>query len=232
MRRRTYLRGAGGGLVLGTTGCLGVNLGGGDGSADDSGTYLDRPELEYDGDLEAFAYPRWSDPLPEATVPAPLHGEDVTTTQFDAAVVMSFFYSHCNTVCPRLIGTLRNIQTRANEDGYGDDLRFLAVTFDPQRDTADRLEAYADQMNVDLETGNWYFLRPASESRARAVVTELFGVGFERTTPENMDGYMFTHMGLIVLANGDGVVERGYSTTEPAWQDIYDDVSTLCDREG
>lgn len=224
--RRAYLAVAGSVGTTALAGCLGNVLG----SSESERTYLEAPDRPADPD--DLAYPAFGQTLPEATLSAPLYEEDVAVGQFETDTFLTFFYSHCNTVCPRLISTLRNIQTRAAEDGHGDDVTFLAVTFDPQRDTASRLETYAAEMNVDLEAGNWYFLRPDSASRARTVVQERFGVGFQRTTPQEMDRYMFTHLGLIVLANEDDVVERAYATTQPAWQSIYDDFETLREREG
>jgi protein SCO1/2 len=94
-------------------------------------------------------------------------------------------------------------------EGYADQVDFYPVTFDPARDDAETLRAYADRMNVDMDAGNWHFLRPETEARAKAVVQEQFGVFFEKD-PQEDGPYMFTHLGLILLVNADGYVERAY----------------------
>jgi len=220
MHRRTFLTSTTGlGVLGGMAGCLGV-LGG------ESNVVLDAPDREFDS--SALPYPAWGQRLPDVTLPAPLDSRDVRIRDVDGAVLLTFFYSHCQTVCPVLISTQRNIQAHARNNGYGDAVSFFPITFDPARDTADRLGTYADQMHVDADDGNWQFLRPASEDRAQAVVEEEFGVGFERTEPEDMDMYMFTHSSLTLLAN-DGYVERAYRTKSPDEDAIIDDLNAVRD---
>jgi len=227
MRRRQYLALAGGASATALSGCAGM-LSSGDGN-----THLSAPDREYDA--EDLPYPAHSAELPSVELPAPLHDETVSTTQFeDRDVVMTFIYTHCNTMCPRLTSALRNVQTHSVNNGYADDVAFLAVTFDPKRDTEERFRTYAEEMNVDLDAGNWYFLRPESEERAREVVDETFGVAYEKTHPENMDMYMYTHSGVVLLANRKGYVERAYRETSDGslvWQDVRDDLKKVRQAE-
>jgi protein SCO1/2 len=226
MNRRQFLQVSGTGAAAGLAGCLGgigsIGAGGGD-------TYLSEPDTDVDpADLP---YPAHGQQLPEVTLTDPLSGESVTTTQFDRDVFLTFFYSHCKTVCPVLIGTLRNLQTRAGKDGHGSAAVFLPVTFDPARDDASRLREYSDRMNVNLDAGNWQYLRPDSPQRAKAVVKDTYGVHFQKTHPEDMDMYMFTHAALVILANADGYVERAYRGARPPEDEIYEDFTTLRKRE-
>lgn len=218
MHRREYLGALGTGVVTATAGCLGG----------DSDTYLDEPDTGYEpADVR---FPAYGQRLPEVTISDPLAGESVETTGGESDVLMTFFYSHCQTVCPRLISALRNVQMRAIDDGLIDATRILAVTFDPQRDDAERLGKYADRMDVSLADG-WRFLRPDTPEDAKSVVQGEFGVNFERTHPEDMDMYMFNHFALVLLVNADGYVERAYTGSTPRWQDIYGDFETLSERE-
>jgi len=220
MRRRTYLSLAGSAAVAGTAGCLGA-LGGGDGTP----TVLSEPDREYDS--EDLPYPAWGERVPDVTVPAPLDGGEVSARDVSQPALYTFFYSHCNTVCPVLISTMRNVQTHAANEGYGDEVSLLPVTFDPERDTADRLRTYAEEMNVDADADSWTFLRPESPERAEIVVSEAFGVAFERTHPDDMDAYMFTHSALTFLVNRDGYVERAYRSKAPNEDQILDDLAAV-----
>lgn len=222
MHRRTFLTSAAGlGVLSGMAGCLGV-LGG----ESKPNVVLEEPDREFDS--SALPYPAWGQRLPDVTLPAPLDSGHVRLRDVPGPMLLTFFYSHCRTVCPVLISTQRNIQAHARNNGYGDAVSFFPITFDPARDTADRLGRYADEMNVDADDENWQFLRPASEDRAQAVVEEEFGVGFERTEPEDMDMYMFTHSSLTLLAN-DGYVERAYRTKSPDEDAIIDDLNAVRD---
>lgn len=218
MKRRTFLRGAAGAGLVGTAGCLGVG---------DSNSDVVLPEPERELTSEDLPYPAWGQRIPDVTLPDPIGGGEVSARSVETPALYTFFYSHCNTVCPVLIQSMRNVQAHSIEGGYVDDVLFFPVTFDPERDDAERLEAYADDMNVALGAGNWHFLRPESVERATATVDEQFGVSFDRTQPEDMDSYMFTHSAMTYLVNPAGYVERAYRTKSPDPERVIDDLETV-----
>lgn len=228
MDRRRYMELAGTVGIAGLAGCGALGTGGETTETPNPyaspDTYLDAPER--DGPPEAYPHPVHGDDLPEVTLSAPLHGTEVTTTQFDRPVVLTFFYSNCQTACPVLISALRNTQAQVEKDGHSDEVAFLPISFDPQRDTESALREYVDRMNVDREVGNWYFLRPEDRARARAVVDDTFGVLFQRTTPTDMDRYMFNHSTIVLLVNSDGVIERAYRDVQ-SWKPLYEDFQAL-----
>ena len=210
MDRRTYMRslaaGTGVGATVGTAGCLGVLGAGGA-----EGTVLGPPER----DLSEASHPSYGDEMPAFTVPDPLTGEEVSIADFEGerAVLWTSFYTNCpDGVCPALILRLRRAQAVAAEEGYGDESAFLAQTFDPERDTADVLREYAGQQGVDLDAGNWHFLRPESYERGQELMDEHFGLVIEKAEAEQYESleYQFPHYGLIILANREGIVERAY----------------------
>ncbi|EMA64724.1 SCO family protein [Halorubrum lipolyticum] len=210
MDRRHFLRSlAATGVAAGTTataGCAGVL--GGSGA---EGTILGPPET----DLSEASHPSYGDEMPEFTVPDPIAGEDVSVADFEGerAVLWTSFYTNCpDGVCPALILRLRRAQEYAAEQGYGDRAAFLPITFDPERDTAEALREYAGQRSVDLDAGNWHFLRPESYERAQELHDEHFGLVIEKQPADDLENleYRFPHYGLIILANKQGIVERAY----------------------
>jgi protein SCO1/2 len=179
MDRRQYLKVAAGAAV-GTTaaaGCLSFGGGSADGSAN---TVLSKPDL--DAAPEKYPYPQWSQQLPEVTLPAALAGREVTTTEFDTPFALTFIFTNCQTACPVLTLALQRAQQDAIDGGYADQANFAEISFDPARDTPEAFREYADERHIDLDRDNWYFLLPESEQRAKQVVTEEFGVFFEKTT--------------------------------------------------
>ncbi|WP_280537219.1 SCO family protein [Halopenitus sp. POP-27] len=206
MHRRHYLRSLSAAGVVGTAGCLGSVPGFGN---DD--TVLGPP----DQDLGESAHPTYGDELPAVTLPDPIADEDVSTEALEGerAVLMTFFYTNCpDGVCPALIQRLRRAQAVAAQEGYGDESAFLPITFDPERDTADVLREYATQQGVDLEAGNWHFLRPETYEAGQTLIDEEFGLVIEKAPADDYEGleYQFPHYGLILLANKRGFVERAY----------------------
>lgn len=235
MERRTYLRSLGTvgvGGALATAGCLGTIRG-----SDGGGRTVLDPPSENRGDP---SHPTHGDDFPSFSVPDPLTGETVTAEGFEGerSILMTFFFTSCpDGVCPALVQRLLQAQIDAADNGYGDEIAFLALTFDPDVDTADRLETYADDFGIDLDAGNWHFLRPENNEAAKQLVDEEFGMPIERVPVEEAEGnhsshdnheYTFTHFALILLGNEDGVVERAYPrATQVGSETILEDVETV-----
>lgn len=227
MNRRTYLTAAVGSTV-GTAGCLTSVLGDTD---EQGGTVLDPPE-DQQFDSEDIPYPAYGEQLPDVSVPDPLAGETVDTGAVDKTLVVTAFFASCPVECVRLVGQLVGVQHGTVDAGLTDDVTFLAITFDPPRDDAERLREYSQQMDVDMDAGNWRFLRPEGKSRAKQVVDEKLGVTFDRIgagESERLPGYDFRHLSLTFLRNPDGVVERAYRTERPDHERVLSDVKTVVD---
>lgn len=239
MDRRTYIQSAGVAGIASTAGCLGGVLDGApedeNGNGDDGnresraeGAVLSPPE-ETRGDP---IHPSYGDEVPSFSVADPLSGETVTDDQFrgERAFLMTFVYTSCpDGVCPALLQYLLAGQRDAAENGYADDVAFIAITFDPETDTADALEAQANEVGIDLDAGNFHFLRPESNDAASELVREKFGVIYEihddhddhggdgegtAGAGDGGDGTgdtpTETHYDLALLVNEDGIVERSY----------------------
>jgi protein SCO1/2 len=224
MQRRTYLT-AGLGVATATTGCLTSALGGGGGNE----TVLD-PQADQQHDSSALPYPAHGETLPEFTVPDALTGEPVASNDVDGTVVVTAFFASCPVECVRLIGQLAGVQQGTIQRGIADEVTFLAITFDPERDDPESLREYGQRMNIDMAAGNWRFLRPETTERAEAVVNEKLGVNFDRIgagASERLPGYDFRHLSLTFLRNPSGVVERAYRTDRPDHQRVLSDVETV-----
>lgn len=224
MKRREYLR-LTGGLVgaSATAGCVST-LGGGATSAE--GTYLSPPEetgLNVD-------HPTYGDPVPEAEMLDVFTDEQVSSNQ-DTEFLMTFFFTFCPTECVWLISSMTHAEARILEKGL-DRPRVLAATFDPARDTPERMRDYAERMGIDADAGNWSFLRPEDEETAEEVITGDFGVNFRKATEETESGvYDFLHTTLILLVNEDGYVERTYRNDDPDPDEIASDWETLVEAQ-
>lgn len=218
MNRRSYLRALPAVAAGAAAGCL-------DGGSPN--TALGEPERDGDTTSEDLPYPAWGQQVPDVTVPEPLADRDVRLRDVDRPYFTTFYFTHCQTVCPVLVSTLREVQAHSVDEGYADEVGFYPITFDPARDDADRFRTYAEEMHVDLEVGNWHFLRPDGERRAKQVVAEEFGVFFEQNEPDPDGNYMFTHQGLILLVNADGYVERAYRSDDWDESQFVDDLERV-----
>lgn len=206
MNRRQYVKSVTAAGVLATAGCLDSvpGIGG-------SQTVLSPP----DQDLSAASHPSHGDELPAFTLPDPLTGEEISTDQFvgNRTQLLTFFYTNCpDGMCPALILRLRRAQEVAVRDGYTDESVFLAMTFDPERDTEPVLREYASDQGVNLDVGNWHFLRPERYEDGKELLDTRFGLRIEKVDAEEYDNleYAFPHYNLILLVNDRGIVERAY----------------------
>ena len=206
MNRRHYLRSLAVPAVAGSAGCLGgLGIGGA------PGTVLGPPEL----DLSEASHPSYGDDLPAVTLPDPITGETVSTGALEGerTTLVTFFYTNCpDGVCPALILRLRRVQAVATEEGYADQAAFLPITFDPERDTEPVLREYAAQQGVNLDAGNWHFLRPETYERGKQLIESEFGLAIQKAEAPDYSSleYQFPHYGLILLVNDQGIVERAY----------------------
>ncbi|WP_276256152.1 SCO family protein [Halomontanus rarus] len=206
MNRRHYLRSTAVATVGSIAGCLETLSG-----TENGRTVLESPER----DLSEASHPSYEEELPAITLPDPIGGEKISTEQFEdeRPVLLTFFYTNCpDGVCPALLLRLRRAQEVAAAEGYSDDAAFLAMTFDPERDTEDVLRTYAGDHGVDLEAGNWHFLRPERYDDGKEILTEAFGLPLEKREAEDYENleYIFPHFAYIFLANERGIVERVY----------------------
>ncbi|WP_331235857.1 SCO family protein [Natronorarus salvus] len=240
MDRRAYLAAVVAAGTLPVAGCLG----------DDSPTVLARPESQ-SVDSEDYPFPAHGEELPEVTLPSPLHDREVRTTEFvgERETLLTFVFTRCPGPCPALTTTLAQVQVRAADEGYAEEVALLPTTFDPEYDVAERLRAFSEANGASVEEENWQFLRPESPDRAEAVITDSFGVPFEEVPLEETEGAhgehddadrddhaddgegtTFVHANLLVLVNRDGYVERAYDGPPPTPTDVLDDLHEV--REG
>jgi len=99
----------------------------------------------------------------------------VTLSQFRGKVVaVNFIYTSC--VLPQFCYRMTNhfgVLQRRFSGARGDDLVLLTITFDPARDTPERLAEYASEWQPD---GRWHFLTGPTGNIAR--VAAVFGLDY------------------------------------------------------
>ena len=109
--------------------------------------------------------------------------------------ILNFFFTSCPHICPRINEHLKEV-SQALEGS--DDLLFLSVTVDPEKDTPDHLAEYSKKYRQSAE--QWKFLS-GEIGIIEKLMTESLKLGSEEL-PES-------HNTRIVLADRAGMV-RGY----------------------
>lgn len=113
-------------------------------------------------------------------------------------VFVTFIYTACTDVCPELELNMAQVYERIPEHYIGEDIVFLSISFDPERDTPETLEKYRSYFNSDGET--WRMARIPDESELKNLLDE-FGVV---VIPD--DSGNFTHNSAFYLVDPQGTL--------------------------
>lgn len=110
-------------------------------------------------------------------------------------VVLAMIYTNCVYICPRIVADMKRLQQSLADDG-GPSVRFVAVSFDTDRDSPEALRKYRKRLKLDRD---WTLL-----SGTDADVRELAAIlGISYTKTESGD---YSHTIAITILNEDGVI--------------------------
>lgn len=91
----------------------------------------------------------------------------------DKYIFITFFYTTCGTVCPQLEMNMGEVYDKIPNQYIGEDIVFLSISFDPERDIPEVLDTYKDYFDADGET--WRMARINDQVELSSLTTE-FGV--------------------------------------------------------
>jgi protein SCO1/2 len=107
-----------------------------------------------------------------------------------------FGYTYCPDVCPTTLSVLNSIAQRLQD--VDEDIRFVMVTVDPQRDTPERLAEFVTYFNGD-------FLGVTGTDEALEQLTSQLGILYDRVEPEpGSENYLVDHTAAVFLFDPDG----------------------------
>lgn len=110
--------------------------------------------------------------------------------------VVALFFSNCEYACPVIVGDMRRIQAALPEP-VREDVDFLLVSLDPERDTPERLRQFRSERG--LPTAHWTLLH-GREDDVRELAAVL-GIQYRKDSRGQ-----FAHSNVITLLSPDGEV--------------------------
>jgi protein SCO1 len=117
-----------------------------------------------------------------------------------------FFYSSCPDVCLPTNHILAGVQKELADAGVlGSDAVMYSITFDPERDTAERLKEYSAALRAD--PAGWFFLRGGEQQAIDLAKSYKVGVA------KAEDG-LYIHSNLIILVDREGNVRKYISAAQ------------------
>ncbi len=134
-------------------------------------------------------------------------------------VVLFFFgYTFCPDVCPMTLSTWKRVQ-----DALGNDVqqvKFVYVTVDPERDTREKLQTHLDIFSSD-------FIGLTGEHEALRQVYAAFGVYLEKVSiAASATGYLVNHTSRMFVVDQNGVLRVLLDHAAPV-DDVVHDIRLL-----
>jgi protein SCO1 len=177
------------------------------------------------GDSESADYSGYTrDPAPSVlgvSLPDAGGGDEVEMSAAPGGLRIVYFgYTSCPDVCPTTMADLKRALASLPEE-RSSRVSFVMVTVDPDRDVAEKLDAYVTTFIPEGESA-----RTEDDAELRAAA-DAFGADYEVTTDEDGE-IQVSHTGELyaVDGNGDVVLQWPFGTTA---ESLAADIDRLLD---
>ena len=142
--------------------------------------------------------------------------------------VLGFIYTHCPDICPMTTHNMYLTQKELNKSGI-DDVKFVALSFDPERDSPEVLKQFAEIRELDFKS--WTLL-----TGEKSTINELmkrFDVKAiktdEQTDEEGIPEYSMMHTDRISLIDENGILRKNYKGSTINIEELVNDIKSLKD---
>ena len=151
------------------------------------------------------------------------HGELFTLSEQQGRVVLIFFgYTNCPDVCPITLSEYKQVKAELGEKAQN--VKFVFITVDPERDNAERMRRYME--NFDAE-----FIGLTAEREVLQPIWDHYGVYQERQDVGSAAGYLVDHSARMYAIDTQGHWRLNYPFGMET-EKIYQDVLHLLREEG
>jgi protein SCO1 len=144
--------------------------------------------------------------------------------------LLSFMYTRCIDPkgCPLAYQVMADLKARLDADPLRrDKIRFVSLSFDPQRDSPQAMKLYGSHVNAGRGL-QWFFLTPASRRQLQPLLD-----GFAQDVSPSRDDASgqrtgnLSHVLKVFLLDRRGRVREIYSTSFLVPQVVLNDIETL-----
>ncbi len=153
---------------------------------------------------------------------------DSTEVQFPddykgKTTVISFIYTHCPDVCPAITANMKNIQAELDDTT---DIRFVELTFDPERDTPSALAKYKKLYDLNDQ----FSLLTGSSSEIDSLLNRL-NIVAEKTQIDSLQqdssDYFMNHSNTIYLMDKQGRIRTEYPANVVPPEHVSEDLQKI-----
>lgn len=123
-------------------------------------------------------------------------GESVPFNHFQGKItVAAMVFTHCASACPRIVADIQRIE-QALLPEERKQVRFLLISMDPERDTPERMQEFAEQFQLN---GEWTLI--SSNEDATMEMANILGVRVKKLSDGGFD-----HSNVIHVINSAGII--------------------------
>jgi len=132
-------------------------------------------------------------------------------------VVIFFGYTSCPDVCPTTLSEMNLVRKRLGS--LAEDVRFVFITVDPERDTPERTAQYASSFYEG-------FIGLSGSEASLQQVWQDYGVYHEKRSTGSSAGYLVDHSAFLYVIDRGGNLRETFSFGTPV-DDVVEDVRYL-----
>ena len=168
-------------------------------------------------------------PKPDAIAEFQLVKHDDTPFGNDALrgrwTFMIFGYTFCPDFCPTTLAVFNEVHTQlAQRPGGVQDLQFVMVSVDPERDTTALLSRYVPQFNPD-------FIGITGDAAVIARLADSVGAVYTKVPGSSADSYLVDHSSAVLLVNPQGRLQGIFAAPHVA-QDMVQGYLKIREQAG
>jgi len=151
---------------------------------------------------------------------------DFPTGFENKVVVVGFVFTHCPDICPLTVNNMQLVQNELIGKGETDDIVFVAISFDPERDTVALLKKFAALREINEK--NFRFLTGDKRTTDSLMsIMRIVAVPEDSTIVDGTLSYFFTHTDRISLIDKKGFLRKEYSGSKANTSEIVQDIEKL-----
>ena len=144
----------------------------------------------------------------------------------DKITVIGFIYTNCPDICPMTTHNMYLTQQKLKKNAI-DNVLFVSVTFDPDRDFPSVLKKFGEIRDIDFN--NWIFLR-GDKKNTESILKRFDITALKTDTTYFDDGeltYSVMHTDRISLIDNESRLKKNYRGSKVNLEELYNDIINL-----
>jgi len=140
-------------------------------------------------------------------------------------VVLGFIYTHCPDICPMTTHNINLVKKELDKDG-ANDVTYVDISFDPDRDAPDVLKKYAEVRGIN--TDQFHFLT-GNKDVVKSLLKDcnIYALPGDTTVADGDTSYFFIHTDRISVMDPEGKIRSEYKGSTANMEELIKDINRI-----